>query len=53
MYPVGYRAKALPVGYRKVIVSGKPYFYAKGNYYRWLPKTATYVVVKNPGAAFG
>jgi hypothetical protein len=46
MYQSGYRLQSLPYGYRSETISGNPYYYDNGNYYR--RDSSGYVVVEAP-----
>lgn len=49
--PVGIHIGVLPVGYRTVYVSGLPYYYANGTYYRSRPTNNDYEVINAPEGA--
>lgn len=49
-YDVGYRLEVLPTPYVRIFVSGRPYFYSNGVYYR--SHGAGYIVVSAPIGAF-
>ena len=44
--PLGVRVKVLPVGYRRIVVLGRPYFYYQGTYY--IKVGSSYKVVEAP-----
>jgi hypothetical protein len=44
----GLRISVLPRGYSRIVVSGSPYFYFYGVFYRPAPGTGGYVVVRPP-----
>jgi hypothetical protein len=45
-YDIGFRVDILPTPYVRIIVSGRPYYYSNGVYYR--PHGAGYIVVTAP-----
>jgi hypothetical protein len=49
-HPLGYRINILPSPYVRLVISGLPYFYYSGVYYR--PYNSGYIVVSAPIGAF-
>jgi len=49
-YEIGFRLNALPAPYVRIVVSGVPYYYASGVYYRRY--SSGYIVVSAPIGAF-
>lgn len=49
--PIGITVPILPPFYTTIWVSGVPYYYADGVYYRWLPTQRAYIVSQPPPEA--
>ena len=46
--PIGIRVRVLPVGYRRIVIGARPYFYYYGTYYAKVEDSEDYEVIAAP-----